>query len=84
MIMNVFCKKPKRNIVTHRNYKHFSNETFMFDVKSSIIQVTCQKNDLEFDRFEAALDEAMQRHARIKNEKINKEITKRSVSIIHF
>ena len=30
-------KKQKANIVTLRNYKHFSHETFMFDVKNSII-----------------------------------------------
>ena len=33
--MKVFYKKQKTNIVTYRNYKHFSNETFMFDVKNS-------------------------------------------------
>ena len=36
--MKVFYKKQKTNIVTYRNYKNFSNETFMFDVKNSIIQ----------------------------------------------
>ena len=38
----------------------------MFDVKNSIIQKTSENDDLEFDRFEAALDEAIQRHALIK------------------
>ena len=37
----------------------------MFDVKQSIIQMTSENNDLEFDRFKAALDEAVQRHAPI-------------------
>ena len=88
--MKVFYKKQKINIVTHRNYKHFSNEAFMFDVKNSIIQMTSERNDLEFDRFKTALDKAIQRHAPIKkryvranqapfiNKKINKEIMKRS------
>ena len=88
--MKVFYKKQKTNIVTYRNYKHFSNETFMLDAKNSIIQMTSEKNDLEFDRLKTALDEAIQRHARIKkryvranqasfiNKKINKEIMKRS------
>ena len=49
------------------NYKHFLNEAFMFDVKNSIIQMTSENNDLEFDRFKAALDEAIQRHAPIKS-----------------
>ena len=52
--------------------------------------MTSQNNDLEFDRFKTALDEAIQRHAPIKkrfvraneapfiNKKINKEIMKRS------
>ena len=74
----------------YRNYKHFSNEAFMLDVKNSIIQMTSENNDLEFDRFKTALDEAIQRHAPIKkryvranqapfiNKKINKEIMKRS------
>ena len=74
----------------YRNYKHFSNEAFMLDVKNSIIQMTSENNDLEFDRFKTALDEAIQRHAPIKkryvranqapfiNKKINKEIIKRS------
>ena len=52
--------------MTYRNYKHFSNEAFMFDVKNSIIQMTSENNDLEFDRFKAVLDEAIQRHAPIK------------------
>ena len=76
--------------MTHRNYKHFSNEAFMFGVKNSIIQMTSDNNDLEFDRFKTAFDEAIQRHAPIKrryvranqapfiNKKINKEIMKRS------
>ena len=88
--MKVFYKKQKPNIVTYRNYKHFSNEAFMFDVKNSIIQMTSERNNLEFDRFKTALDKAIQRHAPIKkryvranqapfiNKKINKEIMKRS------
>ena len=89
-VMKVFYKIQKINIVTYRNYKHFSNEAFMFDVKNSIIQMTSERNDLEFDRFKTALDKAIQRHAPIKkryvranqapfiNKKINKEIMKRS------
>ena len=62
----------------------------MFDVKNSIVQMTSENNDLGFDRFKAALDEAIQRHASIKkwyvranqapfmSKKINKEIMKRS------
>ena len=88
--MKVFYKKQKTNIVTYRNYKHFSNEAFMFDDKNSIIQMTSERNNLEFDRFKPALDKAIQRHAPIKkryvranqapfiNKKINKEIMKRS------
>ena len=89
-VMKVFYKKQKPNIVTYRNYKHFSNEAFMLDVKNSIIQMTSENNDPEFDRLKTALDEAIQRHAPIKkryvranqapfiNKKINKEIMKRS------
>ena len=52
--------------------------------------MTSENNELGFDRFEAALDEAIQRHAPIKkrhvganqarfiNKKVNKEIMKRS------
>ena len=39
----------------------------MFDVKNSIIQMTSEKNDLEFDRFKTALDKAIQGHALIKS-----------------
>ena len=86
--MKVSYKKQK-NILTYKNYKHFSNEAFMFDVKNSIIQMTSE-NNLEFNRFKAALDEATQRHAPIKkwyvhanqapfmNKNINKEIMKRN------
>ena len=89
-VIKVFYNKQKPNIVTYRNYKHFSNEAFIFDVKNSIIQMTSERNDLEFDRFKTALDKAIQRHAPIKkryvqanqapfiNKKINKEIMKRS------
>ena len=89
-VMKVFYKKQKPNIVTYRNYKHFSNETLMLDVKNCIIQMTSENNDVEFDRFKTALDEAIQRHTPIKkwyvqtneapfiNKKINEEIMKRS------
>ena len=60
--MKVLYKKQKTNIVTYWNYKHFFNETFMFNVKNSIIQMTSENNDLEFDQFKTALDEAIQRH----------------------
>ena len=53
--MKVFYKKQKTNIVTYRNYKHFPNEAFMLDVKNSIIQMTSENNDLEFDRLKTAL-----------------------------
>ena len=31
-----------------------------------VSELTSENNDLEFDRFKTALDEAIQRHARIK------------------
>ena len=61
--MEVFYKNQKPNIVTYWNYKHFSNEVFMFDVKNSVIQIISENSDLEFDSFKAALDEAIQSHA---------------------
>ena len=63
---------------------------FMADVQNRISQVTSENNDLEFDLFKAALNDAIQRHAPIKqryvranqtpfiNKTINKEIMKRS------
>ena len=39
----------------------------MFDVNNNIIQMTSENNDLEFDRFKAALDEAIPRHVSIKS-----------------
>ena len=62
----------------------------MFDVKNSIIQMTSETNDLEFDRFKITLDETVERHAPIKKQyvranqaslitkKINKEMMKTS------
>ena len=48
-VMKVFYNKRKRNIVTYRNYKYFSNKAFMFvEVKNGM---TSEDNDLEFDRF---------------------------------
>ena len=38
----------------------------MFDVKNIIIQMASENNNLEFNRFKSALDEAIQRHAPIK------------------
>ena len=60
----------------------------MLGIKNSIIQMTSENNNLEFDQFKTALDEAIQRQAPIKkryvrakqapfiNKKINKEIMK--------
>ena len=62
----VFHKKQKTNIVPYWNYKHFSNEMFIFDVKNSIILMTCKNKDHDFDRFKATLEEAIQRHATMK------------------
>ena len=39
---------------------------FRNSFKNSIIQMTSENNDLESDRFKAALDEAFQRHVPIK------------------
>ena len=76
----------------YRNYKHFSNEAFVLDVKNSIIQMTSESNDLEFDRFKTALDEAIQRHVPIKkryvranqvpfiNKKIKRHTTSNAIS----
>ena len=62
----------------------------MADVQNRISQVTYENNDLEFDIFKAVLNEAIQKHAPIKqryvranqapfiNKTINKEIMKRS------
>ena len=89
-VIIVFYKKQKTNIVMYRIYKHFSNEAFIFAVKNSIIQTTSEWSELEFDRFKAAVDKTIQRHAPIKkwsvrgnqapfiNKKTNKEIMKRS------
>ena len=55
-VTKLFHKKQKTDIVTYRNYKHLSNEAFMFDVKNSIIPTTSENNDLEFDGFKIALD----------------------------
>ena len=65
-VMKLFCKKQKATIIPYRSYKHFSNEVFTADVRNRISQVTSQNNDLEFDIFKAALNEAIQRHAPIK------------------
>ena len=86
-VMKAFYKKPKPNIAMYRSYRDFSNEAFMFDVKSSIIS---ENKGLEFDRFKIVFNEAIQRHAPMKkrnnqanqapfkNRKINKEVMKRS------
>ena len=62
----------------------------MADVQNRISQVTSENNDLEFDIFKAVLNQAIQKHAPIKqryvranqapfiNKTINKEIMKRS------
>ena len=89
-VMKVSYQKQKTNIVMYRNCEHFSNEAFMFDVKNSVIQMTSERNNLEFDQFKTALDKAFQRHASIKkryvranqapfiNKNLNKETMRRS------
>ena len=88
--MKVFYKKQKPTIITYHGYKNFSNEVFMPDVQNRISQVTSENNDFEFGLFKAALNEAIQRYAPIKEryvhsnqapfitKRINKEIMKRS------
>ena len=89
-VMKIFYKKQKPTIITYRSYKNFSNEVFMADFQNTISQVTSENNDLEFDIFKAILNQAIQKHAPIKqryvranqapfiNKTINKEIMKRS------
>ena len=89
MVMKVFYKKQKPTIITYRSYKNFSNEIFMADFQNRISQVTSE-NDLEFDIFKAVPNQAIQKHAPIKqryvranqapfiNKTISKEIMKRS------
>ena len=73
--MKAFYIKQKPNIVTCRNCKDFFNEAFMFDVKNSIIQMTPENNNFEFDRFKTGLDEAIQRHAPTKRRYVRKNHT---------
>ena len=47
----------------YQNQNYFLNKVFLFDVENNINQLTSENNDLKFDRFEVALDEAIQRHA---------------------
>ena len=56
------------------NYKDFFNEAFMFDVKNSIIQMTPENNNFEFDRFKTGLDEAIPTHAPTKKRYVRKTI----------
>ena len=89
-VTKVFYKKQKPTIITYRSYKNFSNEVFMADFQNRISQVTSENNDLEFDIFKAVLNQAIQKHAPIKqryvgvnqapfiNKTINKGIMKRS------
>ena len=65
-VMKVFYKKEKPTVITYRSYKNFSNEVFMADVQNRISHVTSENNDLEFDLFKAVLNEAIQKHAPIK------------------
>ena len=89
-VMKVFYKKQKLTIITYHSYKNFSNEIFMADFQNRISHVTPENNDLEFDIFKAVLNQAIQKHAPIKqryvrpnqapfiNKTINKDIMKRS------
>ena len=65
-VMKVFYKKQKPTIITYRSYKNFSNEVFMADVQNRISQVTSENNHLETDIFKVVLNEAIQKHAPIK------------------
>ena len=60
-VIKVFYKKQKPTIMTYRSYQHFSYDLFITDVQNRISQVTSENNDLEFDHFKAALNEAIQR-----------------------
>ena len=51
--------------MTYRSYQHFSYYLFITDVQNRISQVTSENNDLEFDQFKAALNEAIQRRVSI-------------------
>ena len=65
-VTKVFYKKQKPIIITYRSYKHFSNLVFMADIQNRISQVASENNELEFDIFETALNEVIQRHSPIK------------------
>ena len=60
--MKVFYIKQKLITVTYRSYKNFSNEYLC----SELSQVTTENNDLEFDISKAVLNEAIQKHAPLK------------------
>ena len=59
-VIKAFCKKQKWTIITYRSYQHFSNEVFMADFQNRISQNTSENNDLEFDLFKVAPNEAIQ------------------------
>ena len=70
-VMKLFYKKRKPTIITYRSSKYFSKEVFMTDVQNGISRLTSENNELEFNIFITAINEANQKHAPIKQRYLN-------------
>ena len=61
--MKVFYKKQHSNIVRYRNYRNFSNELNMNDVKKSTLQEYYENQFLEIEIFKRKFDCILEKHA---------------------
>ena len=91
-VMKVFHNKQKPKITQCRKYKDFSNEAFIYVLKSTLSSFS----PFSFGRFKSTVDNILQKHAPIKkryvrenqasfiNSKVHKEIMRRLVSEINL
>ena len=62
-VLKVFYKKQHSNIVRYRNYRNFSNELNMNDVKKSTLQEYYENQFLEIEIFKRKFDCILEKHA---------------------
>ena len=63
IVLKIFLKKQRPNIVRYQSYRHFDNKLVINDFEKIISQEYCQNQFLEFETFKRKVDFILEKHA---------------------
>ena len=62
MVMKVFYKKQKPNIIKYRSYRNFDNEAFISKLRVAFSEIYNENELLRFETFKNIVDHTLETH----------------------